>query len=231
MEEHERPYGCTFLSCNKIFSSKKKWRRHENSQHFHLEIWRCCEVKPDLTKCIKVCYKRTTFEEHLKNDHNISEERTIKTTADDNRLGRNCQVRFWCGFCDKCIDQKSKGLEAWTERFDHLENHFIGRGIPKQNIRELISVDSNKSKGDLGTIFEDDLDDESGSEHGSSMGCLSDATRKPKESHLRSRISAGSKRQIVGNEEDIDSEPRTKQRRLFRASSVTVDAEPSITPN
>ncbi|PVH85156.1 hypothetical protein DL98DRAFT_583750 [Cadophora sp. DSE1049] len=150
MKRHERPYGCTFLSCNKDFGSKNDWKRHENSQHFHLETWRCDSERPEGGACAKVCYRRQTFQDHLKKEHQISEPEDVKKKIDVCRIGRNCQARFWCGFCKRLVDLKKKGLEAWTERFDHIDDHFMGRGaFPKQGIQDWIPVDSDKPKGDV----------------------------------------------------------------------------------
>jgi len=33
---------------------------------------------------------------------------------------------FWCGFCVELINFK-KGLLAWDERFNHIDDHFIRR--------------------------------------------------------------------------------------------------------
>lgn len=149
MKRHERPYGCTFLTCNKIFGSKNDWKRHENSQHFHLETWRCEEQKPEGGACAKVCYRRLSFQEHLKKEHNMSNDDNIKAKLDASRIGRNGQERFWCGFCNKLVELRKKGLEAWTERFDHIDDHFMGRhNFPKQSIQDWIPVDSDKPKGD-----------------------------------------------------------------------------------
>jgi hypothetical protein len=41
----------------------------------------------------------------------------LKAKVNACRIGRNCQVRFWCGLCNKLIDLMKKGAEAWTERF------------------------------------------------------------------------------------------------------------------
>ena len=49
--------------------------------------------------CAKVCYRRQKFKEHLLHDHNITDQVTIDEKSEANRVGRNCQVRFWCGFC------------------------------------------------------------------------------------------------------------------------------------
>jgi len=151
MKRHERPYGCTFLTCNKIFGSKNDWKRHENSQHFHLETWRCDEERPEGGACAKVCYRRQTFGDHLVKAHQISDnDALLKAKLDTCRIGRNCQARFWCGFCNKLVELKKKGVEAWTERFDHIDDHFMGRhGLPKQSIQDWVPMDSDRPKGEV----------------------------------------------------------------------------------
>ena len=147
-----KPYGCTFLTCSETFGSKNDWKRHENSKHFPQETWRCDAEKVGGGACVKACYRRHSFQEHLKKDHDISDPEVLKTKVDACRIGRNCQVRFWCGFCNKLVDLINKGLEAWTERFDHIDDHFMGRhGLPKQSIRDWIPMDSDKPKGDAGS--------------------------------------------------------------------------------
>ncbi|KAI9649449.1 hypothetical protein NHQ30_002025 [Ciborinia camelliae] len=154
MKRHERPYGCTFVGCNKIFGSKNDWKRHENSQHFQLETWRCDKEKPEGGACAKVSYRRQTFQDHLRKDHGMIDQDAVKINIEACRIGRNCQARFWCGFCNKLVDLKKKGLDAWTERFDHIDDHFMGRrGLPKQGIQDWIPVDSNKPKGDISSPF------------------------------------------------------------------------------
>ncbi|KAE9371103.1 hypothetical protein N431DRAFT_19530 [Stipitochalara longipes BDJ] len=152
MKRHERPYGCTFMTCNKTFGSKNDWKRHENSQHFHLETWRCDQERPDGGSCAKVCYRRQTFSDHLVKAHQISDSDTIKAKLDNCRIGRNCQARFWCGFCKVLVALKKGGVDAWTERFDHIDDHFMGRhGRPKQSIQDWVPVDSNQPKGEVGS--------------------------------------------------------------------------------
>lgn len=164
MKRHSRPYGCTFLTCNKTFGSKNDWKRHENSQHYHLETWRCDEEKPEGGACAKVCYRRQTFTDHLKKDHSVTDAEVLKTKVEACRIGRNCQARFWCGFCIKLIDLKNKGLDAWTERFDHIDDHFMGRhDFAKQSIQDWIPIDnSEKPKGDV--TLPRDLDSSAGKE-------------------------------------------------------------------
>jgi hypothetical protein len=150
MKRHERPYGCTFLTCSKTFGSKNDWKRHENSQHYHLETWRCDEERPEGGACAKVCYRRQSFQDHLKRDHQLPDDDNLKTKLEDCRIGRNCQARFWCGFCTELIVLKKKGLEAWAERFDHIDDHFMGRKpFPKQSIQDWVPVDSDKPRGNI----------------------------------------------------------------------------------
>lgn len=150
MKRHERPYGCTFLTCNKTFGSKNDWKRHENSRHFHLETWRCDTEKPEGGTCAKVSYRRQTFQDHLEKQHGIIDQAAVKIKIEACRIGRNCQARFWCGFCKKLVDLKKKGLDAWTERFDHIDDHFMGRrDLRKQGIQDWIPVDGDRPRGDV----------------------------------------------------------------------------------
>jgi hypothetical protein len=157
MKRHSRPYGCTFPACNnKTFGSKNDWKRHENSQHIHLETWRCDEEKPEGGVCAKVCYRKQSFTDHLQKDHLMSDNNAVATKAKTCHIGRNCQARFWCGFCVKPIDLKKKSVDAWAERFDHIDNHFMGRhGLTQQSIQDWVPADSSeRPKGDVPTFHD-----------------------------------------------------------------------------
>lgn len=78
----------------------------------------------------------------------MSDDAEVKKKVDGCRIGRNCQARFWCGFCVKLVDLRKRGLEAWTERFDHIDDHFMGRDMPGMRIVDWIPVDGDKPKGD-----------------------------------------------------------------------------------
>jgi len=173
MKRHSKPYGCTFSTCNKTFGSKNDWKRHENSQHFHLETWRCEEEKLEGGACAKVCYRKQTFQDHLKKDHSISDEEAIKAKVEACRIGRNCQSRFWCGFCTKLVDLTKKGIEAWTERFDHIDDHFMGRhDLPNKDIQDWVPVDSDKPREllDLSSGKDGDESSSNSPSSGSSSG-------------------------------------------------------------
>lgn len=174
MKRHERPYGCTFLSCGKTFGSKNDWKRHENSQHFQIETWRCDGSLPEGGPCSKVYYKRQSFLEHLVKQHLVppsgspprapstspnsvgsgsavaEDEEQYKDKLESCRIGRNSQDRFWCGFCVQLVDLRKKGLDAWTERFDHIDDHFMGRRTKKVGIRDWVPVDGSSTSTSQG---------------------------------------------------------------------------------
>ncbi|KAH8800886.1 hypothetical protein F5884DRAFT_741399 [Xylogone sp. PMI_703] len=149
MQRHERPWGCTFRDCSREFGSKNDWKRHEISQHFQHETWRCDEQRTEGGDCAKLSQKRKTFAEHLKTTHQISDEEVVNTKAERCRIGSNGQTRFWCGFCRKLLDLKKRGHYAWTERFDHIDDHFIGRNKwKKRNIQEWSDIDVLLPRGE-----------------------------------------------------------------------------------
>jgi hypothetical protein len=174
MKRHDRPYGCTFLACGKKFGSKNDWKRHESSQHFQIETWRCDGERPEGGACSMVCYRKQSFQEHLKKDHQVSDDNEIMNEKLETcRIGRNCQDRFWCGFCVKLIGLKKKGLNAWTERFDHIDDHFMGRNtLAKEGIQDWIPVDGSEKVNDARSAS----DSKSKSDNSSSGSCSSESS-------------------------------------------------------
>ncbi|KAK3370219.1 hypothetical protein B0H63DRAFT_454419 [Podospora didyma] len=144
LKRHEKPYACTFPQCNKSFGSKNDWKRHENSQHFQLEVWRCDVKSMDspITVCGRVLHRRETFRMHLEKDHCIRDVRKIEEKWTTCRVGRNSESRFWCGFCQRTIEFKENGGLAWTERFDHISDHFNGKFHAKVDISQWKSIDA-----------------------------------------------------------------------------------------
>ncbi|RDW92260.1 hypothetical protein BP5796_01654 [Coleophoma crateriformis] len=127
MKRHQRPYGCTDATCNKTFGSKNDWKRHENSQHLKLETWCCQELTSSGGICSKNFHRRQSIKDHLTKDHSIHESANLDAKLELSRIGRSFQGRFWCGFCIKLVDLKGRGLDTWSERFDHIDDHFMGR--------------------------------------------------------------------------------------------------------
>ncbi|KAK4200650.1 hypothetical protein QBC40DRAFT_173286 [Triangularia verruculosa] len=146
-KRHAKPYACTFAKCDKRFGSKNDWKRHENSQHFQLEIWRCTEPvynhsSSDFHECSKVCHRRESLKSHLERDHGFQDAAAVEKKLADCRLGRNFESRFWCGFCVKTIEPQGSGGPAHSERFDHIDRHFMGKqGFEKADIKDWKSLE------------------------------------------------------------------------------------------
>lgn len=147
-KRHEKPYACTFAKCDRRFGSKNDWKRHENSQHVQLEIWRCTEMtsittttttttptdqqqrqqRPQKQECGKVCHRLESLKAHLEKAHAIHDPAVLDRKLADCRMGRNFESRFWCGFCQKTIEPTNSNGPAHSERFDHIDDHFSGKG-------------------------------------------------------------------------------------------------------
>lgn len=122
MKRHDKPYGCTYKTCGKKFGSKNDWKRHESSQHFQLESWNC-----NFKDCDKVLPRRELFKWHLINHHKEKDSQKIDKLQEECRLGRHCDPRFWCGFCDKFVEITGEVVNSWTKRCDHIDSHLFGK--------------------------------------------------------------------------------------------------------
>lgn len=136
MKRHTRPYGCTFPGCNIRFGSKSDWKRHENAKHFQMQNWRCNEPLKEVVdgpdclqtrRCSRIFHRRDIFIEHLRREHRKSGPRKMVTLR-ASKIGRNGQARFWCGFCRKLVNLTTQGLNAWDERFDHIDGEHYKNG-------------------------------------------------------------------------------------------------------
>lgn len=138
MKRHERPYGCTVANCSKAFGSKDDWKRHENSQHFRHETWGCARLACSASSsepCTKTSYHLETFKAHLQRWHGVEEADVGRRAAEARHLERAFPSRFWCGFCERMVEVGAG--DAWTERFNHVDDHFMGRrGRARRSIVE-----------------------------------------------------------------------------------------------
>lgn len=125
MKRHDRPWGCT--ECDKSFGSKGDWKRHENSQHFRHGSWKCHEVDKDGKTCGKITYHPESFKNHLSKTHGITE--TCDQHLNDYQISYSISSSYWCGFCKVMIDANTENssYDSWSERFNHIDNHFWGR--------------------------------------------------------------------------------------------------------
>lgn len=145
MKRHTRPYGCTFAKCSKRFGSRNDWKRHENSQHFLSEMWRCSLEKTNGAKCGYLSHDQAQFAKHLEAHHDIKDKsEESRTQCREMHLGREGHHHFWCGFCDRLIEQAG-GIQpgAWDVRFKHIGDHFDKDNF---NIDDWVDIEKNKKK-------------------------------------------------------------------------------------
>lgn len=146
MKRHVKPYGCTFLGCQKSFGSKNDWKRHEVSQHSHPKNhqWRC-DLNSNSHTCQRIFSEAQHLEDHLKDYCRDMPKDDLDCKVEACRIGANNSIRFWCGFCKVLINLKSKDVEeAKSERFNHIDDHFMGRGdSPKGHIKDWLPSNDN----------------------------------------------------------------------------------------
>jgi hypothetical protein len=125
-----------------VFGSKNDWKRHESSQHLQLETWNCEEAG-----CNKVCHRREAFKNHLLRDHGLDSPRAVEEKLERCRMGRHCDQRFWCGFCVKVVEIHEPGVNMWTKRCDHIDNHLMGKeGLVKKRSSEWEYLEDQQPK-------------------------------------------------------------------------------------
>ncbi|OOF96257.1 hypothetical protein ASPCADRAFT_166802 [Aspergillus carbonarius ITEM 5010] len=132
-KRHERPYGCTFAKCNKTFGSKADWKRHENSQHFHAQCWRCtlADATQEDLPCARLFYRQEMYVQHLKKHHDVDDEEEVRAALCKNRINRDGDPRpshYWCGFCRVLLPLKTQGVGAWNERYNHIDVEHFKKG-------------------------------------------------------------------------------------------------------
>ncbi|KAL8665321.1 MAG: hypothetical protein Q9202_002372 [Teloschistes flavicans] len=194
-KRHTRPYGCTFPGCYKKLGSKNDWKRHENTQHYQMETWRCQEVdeKSHIGQCASIFYRREQFQGHLREKHQINDDKHVREQSKCCRIGRNGQKGFWCGFCKQIVKLDKKGLAAWEERFDHIDDMHYKKG---QSMDDWVQLDSDLTNGAMGRgdyLANDSEDDNGGDDE--SIGDLEDDQRS--QTSARSHTSANAQQNIV----------------------------------
>ncbi|KAH0498271.1 hypothetical protein TgHK011_005531 [Trichoderma gracile] len=87
--------------------------------------------------CDKVLPRRELFRSHLLNHHKLTDRHGVENKLEKCRLGRHCDPRFWCGFCDRFVEVKGEVVNSWTKRCDHIDNHLFGKeGMVKKTMSE-----------------------------------------------------------------------------------------------
>lgn len=148
MKRHYKPYGCTFSNCFKRFGSKNDWKRHENSQHYQLELWKCDEPGARHKVCGMGFGRREQFRAHLSKDHGINEPATLHQKLASCLSCYHYTLDFWCGFCRKIIQVKEKDSKGgiYERRFDHVDEHLKGETLPKMDMSDWVYPGTNQTE-------------------------------------------------------------------------------------
>lgn len=139
---------------------RQDWEKHENREHYQVETWRCQEYCPSskIEQCATIFHRYGDFVQHLLLKHQV-EDKVIEGKSSECHVGRNGQDRFWCGFCIELIKLEYQGLDAWNERYGHIEQHIrmgtrvrdnwypINKDIPTDYAKKTMDV-SKKEEAD-----------------------------------------------------------------------------------
>ncbi len=117
--------------------------------HYQVEVWKCAEPTiptgsgsmttrgkhsgaiETARQCGRLLYRRELFMVHLHDDHHLADakyELYVKEQCKKRRVGRNGQCGFWCGFCQTVVRLEKRGIEAWDERFNHIDDEHFKKG-------------------------------------------------------------------------------------------------------
>jgi hypothetical protein len=233
MKRHRKPYGCTYPKCHKRFGAKSDWKRHENSQHFQLEAFRCARELPTGVTCGELLHRQEAFKNHLETQHKVSPE-ALQEQIKLSRIGKNCQGSFWCGFCRVVIQLKNRRNAAWDERFDHIAHHFEKE---KKSIDEWVCAEENRLKKDLlkemdRYVYDDEDErekdgDDDDDDDDAAGDVDDDVPRTPPESFAQ-----GNSRKRQASTEHIDPNRASKEKRRRTATNrycVRIPITSSIT--
>lgn len=86
---------------------------------------------------------------HLHEAHHLTDpddERYVKEQCKKRRVGRNGQCGFWCGFCQTVVRLEKRDIEAWDERFNHIDDEHFKKGI---RVEDWVPLEGEVPRGVL----------------------------------------------------------------------------------
>lgn len=123
-------YGCVVDACYESFGNEDDWELHDRTIHpEQAECYRCdgSYRRPDGSVCFAVFYagihERPEYLKHLL-QAGINDPNDRTKQAKRNRIDRNNQGQFWCGFCERAIWVTRKEQQMGSLRIIHLREHF-----------------------------------------------------------------------------------------------------------
>lgn len=130
------PYGCI-----SVFGSKNEWKRHVNTQHLRLDMWRCDQCSDRETRPNDF-NRKDLFIQHLRRMHHrpsdvatssngkTSKSRSLSNDDADpavHEAEQRCHIRLrrppihsCCLFCPA----EFNGHGSWEERMEHIGRHL-----------------------------------------------------------------------------------------------------------
>jgi hypothetical protein len=137
LQEYIKPYSCTTVfatGCTNSFSTKSEWVCHEATQHFQAPSWHCGWANNYHEGCLTPYIESDAFKLHLRLCHHVADDDMARRFQECQKNALRNPLCFWCGFCRQTIFTLSTTMTnregrhgLWMERFDHIEDHFLGR--------------------------------------------------------------------------------------------------------
>lgn len=145
----------------------------------------------------------------------------IRKRCQKHRIGRNGQNGFWCGFCRQIVTLVAKGLEAWDERFDHIDTQHFSKGM---SIDHWFPLDKDIPHGNMlpssGFDLSPDLDRDQSSSEDSSEESTQDGSPTSTDAEAQP-INAGKPQTTSIPNEDRSGKTKSKERVWYCVSSST----------
>ncbi|RMZ35236.1 hypothetical protein D0859_00620 [Hortaea werneckii] len=195
-KRHSRPYGCTFADCWKRFGSRNDWKRHENSQHFLIDQWRCEMTTSGNHKCGTLFQSDDAMRKHLLAQHKKALQ--LEASRKGNPL------------------QRLEAPNAWEDRFRHVGDHYDKEN---KHVDDWICVQANRRKGEISrpdrrkgrssSELKDNLDSDVDLDDAGNLGASpvsTDGTIVGSTPPYKVQAQRPSKRQRMEEDADIDAE-------------------------
>ncbi|KAF2818173.1 hypothetical protein CC86DRAFT_389129 [Ophiobolus disseminans] len=124
IERHAKLYGCTYPKCHKHFSAKSDWKRHESSQHFQLEAFRCGQELLLGQACGEHFFRIEPFKQHLKTQHEIAQAEEQEAEAKSCRIEKIAKNSFGKTKCSV-----GRALRSYSLPFREGQEKHRGVGV------------------------------------------------------------------------------------------------------
>ena len=134
--------------------------------------------------------------QHLTKEHGLDASHAAER-LDASHVGPNNQQGFWCGFCCRVIKlRKPLGVEAYDERFTHIDSHFIKEN---KSVEHWIDVEKHCTKSEMRMQAEKDRQEEEKMAMGLKASGTSGPAKRKRASVAESGEDAGPRKRRIDN--------------------------------